>query len=82
MELLDGYRPTDAEAWTYIIHHEAPIITNSVPSLLQEAFVKVLEGKWPAEVVARINIHDFAVIWSDSSLQEIGNKASSKWTRG
>lgn len=61
---LDEYRPTDAEAWTYIVQHDAPL-TYALSSMMQETVIKVLEAKWHAEVVARINIHDFGVIWSD-----------------
>lgn len=60
----DGYCPSDAEVWTYIIQHDASI-TYAIPSMVQETVGTVLKGKWHPEVVARIKVHDFTVIWSD-----------------
>lgn len=71
-----GYRPTDAEAWTYLIQHELhPMLRQ--PGKVREAIVEVLKGKWDAKVVARINIHGFGIIWSDPRYKRLATKLQS-----
>ncbi|KFZ14340.1 hypothetical protein V502_06124 [Pseudogymnoascus sp. VKM F-4520 (FW-2644)] len=41
---------------------------------MQDAIVEVLESNWDAEVVARINIHDFSLIWSDTRYKRLATK--------
>lgn len=73
---IDGYRPTDAEAWTYLVRHELhPMLR--LPGRVREAIVEVLKGKWDAEVVSRINIHDFGMIWSDPRYKRLATKLQS-----
>ncbi|OBT41062.1 hypothetical protein VE00_10295 [Pseudogymnoascus sp. WSF 3629] len=73
---LDGNRPTDAEAWTYLVKNGNDITneTHKLPRNLQYAIIEVLKQKWDKEVGARINIHDFGVIWSDKHYKELATK--------
>lgn len=63
----------DAEAWTYLVQH-GDHITHKLPSKVRDAIVEVLESNWGAEVVARINIHDFGLIWSDHRYRTLATK--------
>lgn len=73
---LNGNRPTDAEAWAYLFKHGNHITkkTHRLPKKIQEAIAGVLKGNWEAEVVDRINIHDFGVIWSDKHYKKLATK--------
>ncbi|OBT68677.1 hypothetical protein VE03_01760 [Pseudogymnoascus sp. 23342-1-I1] len=73
---LDINRPTDAEAWAYLVQHGGHITndTHKVPKKMQDAIIEVLERNWDEEVVARIKIHDFGVIWSDENYKKLATK--------
>ncbi|OBT44054.1 hypothetical protein VE00_04473 [Pseudogymnoascus sp. WSF 3629] len=75
MELNDN-RPTDAEAWAYLFKHGDHITetTHKLPKKIQNAIAEVLQGNWDAEVVDRINIHDFGLIWSDKHYKKLATK--------
>jgi hypothetical protein len=75
MELNDN-RPTDAEAWAYLFKHGDHITkkTHRLPKKIQDAIAEVLKGNWDAEVVDRIKIHDFGLIWSDQHYKKLATK--------
>ncbi|KFY75049.1 hypothetical protein V499_04971 [Pseudogymnoascus sp. VKM F-103] len=75
MELNDN-RPTDAEAWAYLSKHGNHITKDShkLPKKLQDAIAGVLKGNWDAEVVDRIDIHYFGLIWSDKHYKKLATK--------
>lgn len=75
MELKKN-RPTDAEAWTYLVQHGSHITvdTHRTSKKVQDAIVGILEKNWDAEVVAKINVHDFGQIWTDKHYNQLATK--------
>lgn len=73
---LDGHRPTDAEAWTYLVQHGGHITNDSHKLLMKvrHALVEVLESKWDAQDISKINLRDFALIWSDPRYKTLATR--------
>lgn len=70
---LDSYHPTDAEAWDYIVQH-GDRITDLATHRVRNAMFEVLKDKWEAQGIARLNLHDFALIWLDPRYKSLATR--------
>jgi hypothetical protein len=70
---LDTNRPTDAEAWTYLVKH-GDHITQPLARNVRLAIIEVLKKRWEAQCLSKINLRNFALIWLDPGYKILATK--------